>query len=51
MNLAEVFEEYDTNKNTTLEMSEFTKLIKDMNPKSKQKAIETLFLLMDLNED
>lgn len=39
----DIFYEYDQNENDALELNEFSVLIKTMNPKARQKPIDTLF--------
>lgn len=45
------FYEYDQNENDVLEMGEFQKLVRQIHPKARQKPIDTLFAMVDTNQD
>ncbi|CAK68317.1 unnamed protein product (macronuclear) [Paramecium tetraurelia] len=48
---ASLFYNYDQNGNDVLDKQEFYKLIRDIDPMSRNKPVDNLFLLLDSNQD
>ncbi|CAD8122209.1 unnamed protein product [Paramecium sonneborni] len=48
---ASLFYNYDQNGNDVLDKQEFYKLIRDIDPMSRNKPVDNLFLLLDANSD